>query len=174
LDKKNEPFRIQPGDGKSYTLSEYLALIEPQYREHEAAIQKCITGLTEYAAQLAAQHQEEQIPQLRRLCIEMAEFWGLAGDDTPKGYQEIAEQYGSAFDQAVTAAIESGHVPEMNELVRQNVLDGLELYAQEMRANDPELEQWAVECDILAEELQVEWQTDGMAEKMKNGGMNFV
>ena len=47
-----------------------------------------------YAAQLAARNQEEQIPQLRRLCIEMAEFWDLSDADIPKGFQETEERYG--------------------------------------------------------------------------------
>lgn len=159
MDEKNEPFHIQPGDGKSYTLNEYLSLTEPQYRENKAAIQKCITGLTGYAAQLAAQHQEEQLPQLRRLCVEMAEFWGLTDDDTPKGYQKMAEQYGGAFDRAASAARESGQAPEMSDQTKKEVLDGLELYAQEMTANG-DLEPWVIECDLLAEQLQVEWQAE--------------
>ena len=174
MNNANESISTQPGRRQSYTLNKYLAEIEPQYRQYKDTMRKCIAGLTECAARMSAQQQEEQIPQLRRLCIEMAEFWGLTGDDTPKGYQEMAEQYGSAFDQAVSAARESGQAPEMSEQSRQDVLDGLELYAQEMRVNDAAMEDWAVECDILAEELEERWRIESGPSKLTDitiGGM---
>jgi len=155
---------IQTENEKRYTADEYLARIEPQYREYKDAMRKCITGLTEYAAQLAAQHQEEQLPQLRRLCVEMAEFWGLTDDETAKGYQEMTQRYTDAFDHAVSKAKASGYVPEITEQARENILAGLELYAQEMSANG-DMEQWVIECDLLAEQLQVEWQTEAAAEQ---------
>ncbi len=171
---RDTPIPAQSGDEKRYTEDEFIAQIEQQNGEQKENMRKCIAGLTECAAQMAAQHQEEDIPQFRRLCIEMAEFWGLTDDDTPKGYQKMAEQYGSTFDQAVSAARESGQAPEMSEQARQSVLDGLELYAQEMRANDESLEDWAVECDVLAEELEGQWRTESALSKlsdMQMGGM---
>ena len=165
---RDTPIPAQSGNEKRYTVDEFLAQIEPQYRQYKDTIRKCIAGLTECAAQMAAQHQEEDLPQFRRLCIEMAEFWGLTDDDTPKGYQKMAEQYGSAFDQAVSAARESGQAPEMSEQTRQSVLDGLDLYAREMRANDKSLEDWAVECDVLAEGLERQWRTENALSKLSD------
>lgn len=150
----------QPGTEKRYTLDELLKATEPQYQEYKNTMRQCIAGLTEHAARLAAQGQEESLPRLRQLCIEMVEFWGLTEDDTPKGYQEMADHFGSTFDQAVSAARGSGQAPELNGQTRQSILDGLELYAQEMRLNDEELEDWAVECDILAEDLEEQWQLE--------------
>ena len=165
---RDTPIPAQSGNEKRYTVDEFLAQIEPQYRQYKDTIRKCIAGLTECAAQMAAQHQEEDLPQFRRLCIEMAEFWGLTDDDTPKGYQKMAEQYGSVFDQAVSAARESGQAPEMSEQARQSVLDGLDLYAREMRANDKSLEDWAVECDVLAEGLERQWRTENALSKLSD------
>ena len=156
--EKNAP--VQSGSGKGYTINEFLALIEPQYREYKNTMRRCIAGLTCHAAQLAAQGQEEQLPQLRRLCVEMAEFWGLTEDDTAKGFQEMAERYRNEFDSAVSAARSLGQSLALGEQAKADILAGLELYAQEMRCNGPELEQWATECDVLAETLEAQWQTD--------------
>lgn len=154
-EKTNPP---QPETENVYTLDELLKMMEPQYQVYKFTMRQCIDGLTEHAAQLAAQGREEQVPRLRQLCIEMAEFWGLTEDDTPKGYREMADHFGRAFDNAVSASRDSGHAPESSGQTRQNVLDGLELYAQEM-ACCGDLEQWIAECKALSEQLQAEWQT---------------
>ena len=138
---------------KRYTVDELLETIAPQYREYKLAMGRCIAGLTEHAARLAAQGQEDTIPQLRRLSIEMAEFWGLTEDDTSKGHQAMTDHLGSTFDNAVSAARDLGQAPALSERTKRDILDGLALYAEEMRLNDAELEDWAVECEILAEDL---------------------
>ena len=166
-DNREQTGLPQPEAKKSYTLDEYLAAIEPQYREYKNTMRQCIAGLTEYAARLAAQdqaqNQEELLPLFRRLCIEMAEFWGLTEDDTPRGWQEMVEHFGGAFDSAVSAARASGHAPELSEQTKQNILDGLELYALEMRANDEGLVDWAGECEVLIEDLEEQWQLEATA-----------
>ncbi len=175
MDNREKTGLSQPEASKAYTLDELLERIGPQYQAYKLTMRQCIAGLTEQAAWLAAQNQEEQFPCLRQLCIEMAEFWGLTEDDTPKGYREMAEQFGSVFDNAVSAARDSGHAPELSEQTKQNILDGLELYAQEMRANDDQLEDWAVECEILAEDLEEHWQLEAAAPQQtapQMGGMN--
>lgn len=158
MDNRENSVPVQAGSGKGYTASEFLALIEPQYQEYKNTICQCITGLTGHAAQLAAQGQEEQLPQLRRMIVEMAEFWSLTEDDTCKGYQEMRERYTGAFDHAVSKARSSGHAPELTGQEKENVLNGLELYAQEMLNNDPGLAVWIAECDFLVEDLREQWQ----------------
>lgn len=167
--EKNEP--AQAGNIRHYTIDELLAEIEPQYREYKNTMRQCIAGLTCHAAQLAAQGQEEQLPQLRRLCVDMAEFWGLTEDDTPKGFQEMAERYRNEFDSAVSAARSLGQSLALGEQAKADILAGLELYAQEMRFTDPELEDWAVECDILAETLEEQWQMEAISKQQT--GMNM-
>lgn len=158
MDNREKMAPTQPESGRYYTIDELLALMEPQHRADQETTRRCIAGLTCHAAQLAAQGQEEQLPQLRRLCVEMAEFWGLTEDDTPKGFQEMAERYRSEFDSAVSAARSLEQSLELGERAKADILAGLELYAQEMRCNGPELEQWATECDVLAEMLEEQWQ----------------
>ena len=142
------------GAGKSYTVGELLTLMGPEFQRQKDVMRQCIAGLTEYAAQLAVRGHEDQLPRLRMVCIEMAEFWGLAEDDTPEGARNMAEQYGSAFDHAVSTARGTGCAPGLGEQAVQNTLAGLELYARELRANDEGLEDWAVECEILADDLE--------------------
>jgi len=144
--------------GGAYTLGQFSALMKPLHDEQKNTIRHCIIGLMGYASQLAARNQVEQIPQLRRLCVEMAGFWGLADDETASGYQEMEERYGGAFDLAVSSARDSGQAPVMNGQARQDILDGLELYAREME-DCGDMGQWIEECEALSKQLQVEWQT---------------
>ena len=160
MDNRENNVPAQAGGGRYYLMDGLPALMGPHYRADQDTTRRCIAGLSDYAAQLAAQGQEEQILRLRKLCIEMAEFWGLAEDDTLEAFQKMEEQYGSAFDNAVSAARDSGHAPEMGEETRQSILDGLEIYAQKMRCNGPDCEEWAAECDVLAETLEKQWQID--------------
>ncbi len=109
------------------------------------------------------------MPQDRTMCISMRGVRGLSEDDTWEGFREMEEQYGGAFDSAVSAARDSGHAPELSDQTRQEILEGLELYAQEMTLNGG-LEQWVAECGSLSEQLRMEWQTEAQA-NMEMGGM---
>ena len=162
MDNREKTGQSQPEAAKAYTLNELLERMGPQYQEYKLTMRQCIAGLTDHAARLAAQGQEEQLPT----------FWGLTEDDTPKGYQEMAEHFGSVFDNAVSAARDSGHAPELSEQTKQNILDGLELYVQEMRLNDEELEDWAAECEILAEDLEEHWRSE-IAAVQQTGDMSL-
>ncbi|WP_300756176.1 hypothetical protein [uncultured Oscillibacter sp.] len=159
MDNREQTAPVQR-ENRRYTVDQLLAQMEPQYQVYKNMMRQCIAGLTEHAVQLAVQGREDDLPRLRQLCVEMAEFWVLTEDDTPKGFREMAEKCGSAFDRAVSSARDAGRAPAMSEQTRQNVLSGLELYAQEMRANDEELEDWALECDILAEDLEERWRLE--------------
>ena len=88
MDNREKIGAVQPGREKIYTLDELLKVMEPQYQVYKFTMRQCIAGLTEHAARLAAQGQEKSLPRLRQLCIEMAEFWGLTEEDTPRGYRE--------------------------------------------------------------------------------------
>ena len=79
----------------SYTLDEYLKLIEPTYQVYEKYIRKCVAGLTTVAAQRAALHQEEDIPKLRKIILEMVPFWGLDGgaDVDKETARRMEQQY---------------------------------------------------------------------------------
>ncbi len=159
MDSRENPTPAQPQSGESYTLDELLTRMEPQYREHKNTMHRCIAGLTCYAAQLASQGQEEQLPQLRRLCVEMAEFWGLTEDDTLKGFKEMSDQCRSEFDNTVSAGRNIDHRLSLGEQAKLDILDGLKLYAQEMKYCG-DMEQWIAECDALAGQLRTEWGMD--------------
>ena len=140
----------QPGAGRAYTVDELLKAIEPQYQMYKLTMRQCIAGLSAHAE-----------------------------DDTPKGYREMAEQIGSAFDHAVSAARDSGQAPMSGDQARQDILDGLELYAQEMVACG-DMAPWVKECEDLSEQLKVEWQTGvppdqvcGEKTNMGMGGMEL-
>ena len=153
-----------------YTIDELLARMEPQYREYKNTIRQCIVGLTGYAAQLAAKGQEEQVPTLGRLIVEMVEFWGLAEDDTPKGFQEMSERYRREFDGAVSAARDSACILELSEQAKETTLAGLELYAREM-LDCGDMGQWIDECDTLADQLRAEWKMESSPPQPSMGGM---
>ncbi len=162
---------LQTAGERCYNISELLDYIEPKYQRYENAIRWCVAGMADYAAQLAAQGQEARLPQLRRLRIEMAEFWGLTEDITRKGYEEMIEGHNKAFDHAVSEARASGCAPPLTEQTKKNILDGLEVHARELRHTDTELEDSAVECDILAEALKERWQIIAAPPEQTMGGM---
>lgn len=144
----------------SYTLDEFLKLIEPTYQVYEDYIRKCVAGLTTVAAQRAALHQEEDIPKLRKIILEMVPFWGLDGgaDVDKETARRMEQQYRESFDRAVAAAGQSGEAPSLSDSTRKDVLIALEIHRQELE-NDGTLDDWAEECATLKGQLQSEWQT---------------
>ena len=88
----------------------------------------------------------------------------------------MADHLGSTFDNAVSTARDSGQAPALSERTKRDILDGLALYAEEMRLNDAELEDWAVECEILAEDLEKQWKLETAATEQaapQMDGMNL-
>ena len=159
--------------GPDYALDENISRMELQYRSYENTMRECISGLMNHAARLAVQGREEPLPRLREICIEMAEFWNLSGDDSRKGFQEMAEQCGGAFDLAVSSAKASGCAFVMSEHTKQKVLDGLDLYAREMMESG-DLEKWIAECNALSSQLRAEWGMEPAPSQgplMELGGM---
>lgn len=144
-------------------VDELAARMEPKFQEQKETMRRCIAGLTEYAAQLTAQGQEGQIPRLRQLCIEMAEFWGLAEEDTPEGFRKMAGRIGGDLDRTVSGAREFGHAPGPDGQAKTDILAGLELYAREMALHDDH-GQWIAECEGLSARLRTEWGADDAPE----------
>ncbi len=147
------------GTGKSYTLDELDALIAPTYRVYRTQINRCISGLVHYAAlHTLAPRDDINISRLRELILEMASFWGLDGGIDKGVSDRLEHQYGGAFDQAVSAAQRSGNVPDLTDQEKTDILNGLEVHAQEMSNDDPipQIE----ECRTLMRQMRVEWQMD--------------
>lgn len=176
MDNREQTGLPQSETKKFYMSDEVQEVIEPRSQKHKNTMRQCIAGLTECAARLAVQGREEQFPRLRQLCIEMAVFWDLTDGDTVPSIQEVEDHFGGTFDSAVAAARDSGQAPKLNAQTKQNILDGLELYAEEMRINDDKLEDWAVECEILAENLEEQWKLETAATEQaapQMGGMSL-
>ena len=142
--------------GRGYTIDKLLAEMEPRYNAYKKTMRECIAGLTDHAARLAAQGQEEQLPMLRRMIVDMTGFWELSETDTTEAFQETTDLYQDAFDRAVSAARDSGCAPELSEQAKADILTGLELYADEME-NTGDLGRWVDECDALADQLRTKW-----------------
>ena len=145
----------------SYTLEEFRELIEPTYQVYEDYIRKCVAGLTILAAQRAALHQEDDIPKLGNIVLEMVPFWGLDGGAyaDKESVRQMERQYRDAFDQAVSTAQQSGEAPSLPDSTRKEVLIALEIHRQELE-NDGELGDWIDECVSLQEQLRSEWRLD--------------
>ena len=145
----------------SYNLDEYLKLIEPTYQVYEEYIRRCVAGLTTIAAQQAALHQEEDVPRLREMALKLVAFWGLDGgiDADQETSQRIEQQYRESFDQAVSAARQSGQAPSLPDSTKKEVLIALEIHHQELE-NNGEMDDWVEECISLQEQLRSEWQIE--------------
>lgn len=172
MDNREQTGLPQSETKKFYTLDEVQEMIEPQSQRDKNTMRQCIAGLTEFAARLAVQGREDQFPRLRQLCVEMAMFWDLIDGETVARFPEVEERFGGAFDSAVAAARESDRAPELSAQTKQNIFDGLELYAEELRNNDEELEDWAVECEILAEDLEEQWKLETAAAEQTSPQMD--
>ena len=145
----------------SYSLEEFGKLIGPTYQVYEEYIRRCVAGLTTVAAQWAARQQEEDILKLREIILKMVPFWGLDGGAyaDKETARQMKQQYCESFDQAVSAARQSGQAPSLPDSARQEILIALEIHRQELE-NDGELDDWAEECMTLKEQLQLEWQME--------------
>jgi len=144
--------------GKSYNnLSEYIAQIDPRYRAYHEQIKRCISGLTTYAAQHAAACQDDQIPMLRDLVMQMACFWNLDGGLDKASDDRMEQQYGGGFDRAVLEARQSGQSPEFTDQAKRDILTGLEVHIQELDFNEG-LWDWLQSSRGLVQRLRGEWQ----------------
>lgn len=156
-----EAFRQRYGavPGQSYSISEFLELIEPTYQVYQEQISRCISGLTDYAAQRAAARQDGQLPMLRNLVMEMACFWNLDGGMDRAADERMEQKYGSGFDRAVSEARQSGQSPALSSQAKEDVLSGLEVHIQEMSNNEGP-DEWIEKSASLARQLQSEWRTE--------------
>lgn len=146
---------MEPGRG--YTTTEYLSLIGPRYNAYEEQIRRCISGLTAYAAQQAANRQDAQLPMLRGLIMEMALYWNLDGGLDKASDKRMERRYGGGFDRAVAEARQSSQSPELTDQAKQDILVGLEVHVQELSDNGGPAD-WIQKNNKLAQQFQAEWQ----------------
>lgn len=74
MDNREQTSPAQGENTCGYTVDELLAQMEPQYQAYKNTMRQCIAGLTEHAARLAAQGQEEQLPTFRRLLTDIHNY----------------------------------------------------------------------------------------------------
>lgn len=153
------PVLMKQGGKKECSLSEFGALIDPVYRVYSEQISRCISGLTSYAAQCAAAHHEEQLPDLRWYTLMMASFWSMEKDPSVNTDVLAEQEVGRPFDAAVVEARRTGDAPPLTEQAKKDILTGLEVHAQEMD-NSGGLEWLIAEYDRLAQQLQAEWKME--------------
>lgn len=153
------PILMKQGGKKAYNLNELEELISPVYRVYGEQIRRCISGLTAYAAQCAAAHQEEQLPRLREHIVTMGGFWGTEEDTSADPYEAAEQNYGRSFDAAIAEARQTGAAPPLTEQTMRDVLAGLEVHVQEMD-NSGDLDDLITECGQLAQELRTEWNME--------------
>ena len=143
--------------------SKTLELIWPRYCIYAEQVRRCISGLTVYAAQQAAAHQNVQFPLLRDAIDEMACYWDI-DRYLDKTSDEIKKRMHDSFDQVVSEARQSGLAPEFTDQAKQDILTGLEVHTQEL-ANDDGLDSLIQHSDWLAQQLRTEWQMELTAEQ---------
>lgn len=150
---------MKQGGKKEYSLKEFGALIGPVYRVYSEQIHRCISGLTSYAAQCAAAHHEEQIPDLRRHILMMASFWSMEEDPSVNTDAVAEQEIGRPFDAAIAEARRTGTAPPLTEQATKDILTGLEVHVQEMD-NSGDLEWLIAEYDRLSQQLRAEWEME--------------
>ena len=130
----------------------------PGYAQDAAAIQAAVPGLICYAATLAVQGREDEIPELREYLIVMAAYMLTSAETNPNvtDMYWADKKYGEMVDKAVAAAREPGKAPEMSGMDAEAVYTGLDLYMMEL-ISDGEHEDWIEQSRRIAAKFQQEW-----------------
>lgn len=130
----------------------------PGYAQDAAAIQAAVPGLIGYAATLAVQGREDEIPELREYLIHMTAYMLTSAETDPNvtDMDWADKKYGEMVDKAVAAARETGKVPEMSGKDAEAVYTGLDLYIKELMS-DGEYEDRVEQSGRIAAGFQQEW-----------------
>ncbi|MBQ9345981.1 MAG: hypothetical protein IJT94_01405 [Oscillibacter sp.] len=117
-------------------------------QETKEVIQTCFTGLCQYAGQVATAGKDTA--NLRTFAVQMVEFWGLdnAGD---------GDRYEQEFDQTTAEAIASGTTPDLTEEVKDDIIEGLQVYRIELFCVGGPEDNFYKRCDVFLDSLKVTW-----------------
>ncbi len=132
--------------------------MEMEDMTHDAtaeSIRRCADGLTAYASALAVNGMDDLVEDMRWLVNWITEFW-LAGIEKD-GWLKIREQYTSSFCRSVSEAKRTGQVPPLTTQMREDILNGLQLHAQELddMGDHEAFVDW---CRELCAELPAAWE----------------
>ena len=129
--------------------------MDEQFVEIRQAAQSALPVMAEYAAVLAARGEKDAVLDVRDLAVEMLHFWRDPVYMTyERGYEKVERQYLEGFDQAVSAAMESGQAPAFSSDKAHSLLQGLAIHAEEVTQNEDAFSVW--ECCRLAKRVAID------------------
>ena len=124
-----------------------------KYDKQKRTVRAGLNAMTAYAGVLAARGEENAVLELRDLAMDMRAFWqDPLYEIYEKAGARMERQYAARFDQAVTAASESGQPPEFNTEKARAILRGLSVHAEEEAVGNGNLYSvWR--CSCLAKQI---------------------
>ncbi len=146
----------------------YGKTLNQQYAKIKKEMRPCISGLMDYAANLALTDDQSLLPDLREMVVSMGPFWEDSGDERIGWRQTREQHYGEAFDQVVSAAQESGQAPVMDSKKIEQIFAGLNYHAEERSADLDTYSIW--QCCRMCRRLQQEWEGKTERPLVFNGG----
>ena len=129
-----------------------------RYQEYSERMLSAISGLTSYAAALAAKGQDDTVGTLRELVIDMGWIWE-GYDPINKAempWDEFLTQYMGPFDEAVEQARHTGNAPGIAPETKEQIFYGIGIHMRELTescGNREQVRQWM----SLAEQMNEEW-----------------
>ena len=129
-----------------------------RYQEYSERMLSAISGLTSYAAALAAKGQDDTVGTLRELVIDMGWIWE-GYDPINKAempWEEFLTQYMGPFDQAVEQAKRTGKAPRIAPETKEQIFYGIGIHMRELIESCDNMEQ-ARQWMTLAEEMKENW-----------------
>lgn len=133
-------------------------MIDLQYQEYSQRMLSTISGLTSYAASLAAKGQDDTVGTLRELLIDMGVIWEGYDpiSETEMPWEEFLAQYIGPFDQAVEQAKLTGKAPRIAPETKEQIFYGIGIHMRELIEscdNMEQVHQWM----SLAEQMKETW-----------------
>lgn len=127
-------------------------------QEYSQRMLSAISGLTCYAASLAAKGQDDTVGVLRELLIDMGWIW--EGYDpiskTEMPWDEFLTQYMGPFDEAVEQAKRTGNAPGIAPETKEQIFYGIGIHMRELIESCDNMEQTR-QWMSLAEQMNEEW-----------------
>ena len=129
-----------------------------RYQEYSERMLNTISGLTSYAASLAAKGQDDTVGTLRELLIDMGVIWEGYDpiSETEMPWEEFLAQYIGPFDQAVEQAKRTGKAPRIAPETKEQIFYGIGIHMRELIESCDNMEQ-ARQWMTLAEEMKENW-----------------
>ena len=148
----------QTVETQGFELSSPWTESDLQYQEYSQRMLSAISGLTSYAASLAAKGQDDTVGILRELLIDMGWIWEGYDpiSETEMPWDEFLTQYMGPFDEAVEQARHTGNAPGIAPETKEQIFYGIGIHMRELIEsceNVKQVRQWM----SLAEQMNEEW-----------------